>query len=131
MRLPIFAAAAAFVVAVTPAYAQKARSMYNTPGADTPATTQSMGSPLEGTWVGTVNSKDGGSRTLSVAISGVSGGFARINRDNGDSGSGRVSGNTVSFGNRTPMTLAISGGRARVSGKYENGTPISGTLTKQ
>jgi hypothetical protein len=131
MRLRLVTAAAALALTALPAHAQKVRSMYATPGADVPATTQSTGSPLEGTWVGTIPTSGGGTRTLSVAISGVSGGFARINRDNGDTGSGRVSGNTVSFGNRTPMTMTISGNRAKVSGRYENGAAITGTLTRQ
>jgi hypothetical protein len=136
MRSTSFALAAAaailFSLSMTPAEAQRARSMYGVEGASgAPTTTQSMPSPLEGTWAGTVNRKEGGSRPTSINVSNVSGSSARIDRDNGDTGSGSVSGNSVSFGRRNPMTLTVTGRTARLSGTYENGTPVSGTLKKQ
>jgi hypothetical protein len=123
-------AAVLFCLSMSPAEAQRARSMYSVDGAST-STTQSTPSPLEGTWVGTVNKKDGGTRSTTIKVQGVSGAPARIDRDNGDTGSGSVSGNSVSFGRRNPMVLTVSGRTATLSGTYENGVAVSGTLKKR
>jgi hypothetical protein len=126
------AAAVLFCLSMSPAEAQRARSMYSVEGASgTPATTQSTGSPLEGTWVGTVNRKDGGTRSTTIKILAVSGYSASVDRDNGDKGSGSVSGNTVSFGKRNPMVLTVSGRTATLTGTYENGVAVNGTLKKR
>ncbi len=132
MKLTLLATATILAITAIPAEAQRARSTHGVEGAATaPSTTQSTGSPLEGTWVGTVNKKDGGTRPTTIMVMGVSGSSARIDRDNGDTGSGTVSGNSVSFGRRNPMTLTVSGRTATLSGTYENGTPVSGTLNRR
>jgi hypothetical protein len=132
------AAAVATFLAIPSAEAQRARSMYGTPGADAPATTQSASarrSPLEGTYAGTFTVPSGNTYPISITVSNVNGSTASIQRVmnrtvNNDVG-GRISGNTVSFGNRTPMTMTVRGDTATLSGTMEDGRPIRSTLTRR